>query len=342
MLLAMSPALSGLRAELRAAGMFESREGRSWLELLGLGAALAACLFGLARTGVAGAFLFVPIAGVLCTSISMMGHEGSHRSFSSSPKRNAFLTYLAFPLFCGLGSLYWREKHDQRHHAHPNVEGLDPDIRPFPFSSSKGDHDAAGPKTRWFQRNFQSWLFWPMATLMTVGMRRSSLLYTLKYPRKHEWAWRIETLCLAIHYTCWIVIPSLVWGPLVGITAYFAIWSVVGLCLALVFAPAHMGLPIISTANHEWVHQIETTQDLELPRVISFFFIGLDHQVVHHLFPKIPHANMPRASAIAREWCHKHGIIYMSTPYLTALGGAGRFIAHAWSREAVPQIAELT
>ena len=84
------------------------------------------------------------VAAVFATSIAMLGHEGSHRSFSASPTRNALLVHLAFPLFSGLGALYWRDKHDRLHHGHPNVEGVDPDIKPFPFASSRGDHETCG------------------------------------------------------------------------------------------------------------------------------------------------------------------------------------------------------
>jgi len=297
-------------------------------------AALAGCLIGIALTGWVGALALVPIAAVLCTSISMMGHEGSHRSFSSSPTRNAILCYLTFPLFGGLGALYWRNKHDRLHHGHPNVEGVDPDIRPFPFSSSRGDHVQCGRKTRWFQRNFQRWLFWPMSTLMALGMRRSSILYVLRYPKKREVAWLAEVACMTVHYTCWLVIPSIVWGPLVGFAVYSAIWGLVGVFLALVFAPAHMGLPIVEDQNHDWLHQLETTRNLELPRVVSFFFIGLDYQVEHHLFPKIPHANLPRAAEITAAWCKRHGVTYQTMPYLDALADAVGFMKHAWDREA--------
>ena len=140
---------------------------------------------------------------VLCTSTAMLGHEGSHRSFSASPFRNALIAYFAFPLFSGLGALYWREKHDRLHHGHPNVEGEDPDIKPFPFASSRGDHERCGPGERWFQRKFQHWAFWPMSTLMALGMRRSSILYLLRYPRRNgvTRAWFIEVACMtrALH-----------------------------------------------------------------------------------------------------------------------------------------------
>ncbi len=334
----MSKQLGALRAELRVAGVFEHRELRSWLELAGLGVALAVSLWGIAKTGYLGAVFLIPVAGVISTTIAMYGHGGSHKAFSASPTRNALLVYLAFPLFSGLGSLYWRHKHDRMHHGHPNVEGMDPDIKPFPFASSRGDHETCGPKTRWFQRTFQRWAFWPMATLMSLGMRRSSLIYLAKYPNKREARWWLEAGCMAVHYTCWMVIPGIVWGPFVGVAVYSLVWAVVGVCLALVFAPAHIGLPIVTHQNEDWIHQLETTRNLELPKPVSFLFVGLDYQVEHHLFPKIPHQNLPRAAAITSEFCRRHGIVYQSEPYLAALVDSARFMADAWSREAVSPV----
>ena len=330
------PELGTLRSELRLAGVFEHRELRSWFKLLVFSAGIAACLTAMAVLGPWAAIPAIPIAAVLATSAAMLGHEGSHRSFSASPLRCALFANLAFPLLSGLGVLYWRQKHDRLHHGHPNVEGLDPDIKPFPFVSSHGDHVRCGRGERWFQRNLQRWAFWPMTLLMTTGMRRSSILYLLRHPAQHGYsrAWFVEVGCLLAHYTGWLVIPSIVWGPLVGIGVYMAIYALVGVFLALVFAPAHIGLPIVAHQHHDWLHQLETTRNLELPRFVSFFFIGLDYQVEHHLFPKIPHQHLPRAAAITAAWCARHGIAYLSVPYLDALADSARFMASAWSREA--------
>jgi fatty acid desaturase len=328
------PELGGLRAELRAAGMFEHHELRSWLKLGVLGTSLAACLVAIAHYGFWAALALVPVAGVLCTSIAMTGHEGSHKSFSRSPVRNHLLVYLVFPLFSGLGMLYWRNKHDRLHHGHPNVEGVDPDIKPFPFVSSRGDHERCGPRSRWFQRNLQKIAFWPMSTLMAIGMRRSSIIYLAKFPREHGVTreWCLEVACMIVHYAAWLVMPIVLWGPLAGLAVYAGIWGIVGVCLALVFAPAHMGLPITDGQHHDWIHQLETTRNLELPRVVSFFFIGLDYQVEHHLFPKIPHQNLPAAAAITKSWCERNAIPYITVPYLFALRDSAQFMADAWAR----------
>jgi fatty acid desaturase len=130
----------------------------------------------------------------------------------------------------------------------------------------------------------------------------------------------------------------LIWGPLVGFALYSAIWGLVGVCLALVFAPAHMGLPLLGAQNNDWVHQLETTRNLEMPGVVSFFFIGLDYQVEHHLFPKIPHQKLPLAAAITAAWCEREGIPHLSVPYLYALGDAARFMAKGWDVDAMDPI----
>ena len=334
------PELGSLRTELRAEGLLEYRELRSWLKLVVLLAGTAGCFVALALTGWWLGFVVFPVAAVLATAAAMFGHEGSHRAFSASPFRNAVVQYFAFPMFSGLGALYWRDKHDRLHHGHPNVEGKDPDIKPFPFASSRRGHELSGPRERWFQRRFQAWAFWPMSTLMAIGMRRSSILFMLRYPRRSGFTrtWFADLACMSMHYIGWLVIPSLVWGPLIAFAVYVALWGLVGVCLALVFAPAHIGLPIVQEQNHDWLHQLETTRNLEMPRFISFFFIGLDYQVEHHLFPKIPHRHLPRAAVLTARWCKRHGITYQSEPYLAALVDSAQFMAHAWSRDAMDPV----
>ena len=334
------PELGSLRTELRNAGVFEHRELRSWLKFGVLLSGIAACLLAVAMLPWWIAFIAIPLAAVFSTALAMLGHEGSHRSFSASPRRNAFLTNIAFPVFSGLGAMYWHNKHDRLHHGHPNVEGQDPDIKPFPFVSSRGDYEKGTKRERWFQRNFQAVAFWPMATLMTIGMRRSSILYLLRTPCQEKLTreWFSDLVCLSLHYVLWLIVPALIFGPAVTIGIYLSIWGLSGICLALVFAPAHIGLPIVTEQNKDWLHQVETTRNLELPRLISFFFIGLDYQVEHHLFPKIPHQNLPKAAKITRAWCEKHGVIYLTLPYLDALVSAATFMANGWDTDALDPI----
>jgi fatty acid desaturase len=333
------PDLGPLRAELRAAGVFEHRELRSWGKLVILGAGVTGSLVGIAHAPWWAIAPLILVCAVCSTSAAMVGHEGSHKSFSASPARNTVVQYVTFPLFAGLSALYWREKHDRLHHGQPNVYERDPDIKPWPFVSCREDHEQCRPWRRWFQRNFQSWAFWPATPLMAAGMRRVSINYLVEHARNRgvDWMWALDVACLAIHYFMWMVLPSLLWGPLIGIGVYSLVWGVVGVMLVLVFAPAHIGLPLVEHPRHDWVHQLDTTRNLELPRVVSWFFIGLDYQVEHHLFPKIPHQNLPKAAAITARWCKERGLPYKSGPYLHALADSTRWIHRAWKTAATEQ-----
>ncbi len=326
------PDLKALRAELRAAGVFEHRELAGWFKLAALLAGLIGCWIAIAHAPWWGVILAIFGAAVCVTSPSMIGHEGSHRSFSASPLRNTIIMYFAFPLFCGLSAMYWREKHDRLHHGHPNVHGHDPDIRPWPFVSCREGHVRCNRVHRWFHRNFQGWAFWPMTPLMALGMRRISIQFLATYPKRRgiDRHWVLDVITMLLHYAWNLLIPSLIWGPLVGFGVYTAVWAISGVLLVLIFAPAHIGLPVVVNPAHEWTHQLDTTRNLELPRAISWLFIGLDYQVEHHLFPKIPHQNLPRAAEITSAWCKKHGLPYKSVPYTFAVADATRFIANAW------------
>ena len=156
------------------------------VELAALIAVFVAGLVAVDHYGVWVAVALMPVLSMLATSIAMFGHECSHRSLSASPRRNAFFGYLLFTVFSGLSTSYWRRRATIGAHGHPNVESVDPDIKPFPFSSSADGHHACGPKERFFQRYFQRWLFWPMSTLMCIGMRRSSIVHMWRSPRSRR------------------------------------------------------------------------------------------------------------------------------------------------------------
>lgn len=326
-----------LRAELHAAGVFEHDERRGWTKLGILLAGIGACLTGVALGPTWAAFVLIPVASVFATTAAMLGHEGSHRSFSASPRSNALLNYIAFPLLSGLGAMYWRHKHDGSHHGHPNVDGADPDIDLWPMVGCQQGYERSGPFRRWFQRNLQGYAFWPLTLFLPLMMRTPSITHLVAVARKRGWtaAHVADAACLAAHYTLWLVIPSLVWGFWTAFGVYMALWTLVGVMLALIFAPAHMGLPVIVEQNTDWQHQLETTRNLRLPRGLSWFFVGLDYQVEHHLFPKISHQHLPRACEIVTAWCARVGVPHMTVGYKEAVVSVTRFMRDAWQLPAV-------
>ncbi len=72
----------------------------------------------------------------------------------------------------------------------------------------------------------------------------------------------------------------------------------------------------ISTANpgiHESFAQkmLRTTMDVDCPPWLDFVHGGLQFQVIHHLYPRIPRHNLHRAQKYVKEFCHDVGIPYV-------------------------------
>jgi linoleoyl-CoA desaturase len=62
----------------------------------------------------------------------------------------------------------------------------------------------------------------------------------------------------------------------------------------------------------EWaVHQIQTTSNFAVGnKLVHWYTGGLNHQVEHHLFPRISHVHYPALSKIVKETCEAFGITY--------------------------------
>ena len=110
--------------------------------------------------------------------------------------------------------------------------------------------------------------------------------------------------------------------------------------LALIFTPAHIGLPIHHGDGSGWKHQLETTRNLTMSPTLSWFFVGLDYQVEHHLFPKIPHANLPRASKILKQWCAEVDLPYQEIDYFASVADSTRFMRDAWKIDIEGELAD--
>ena len=64
---------------------------------------------------------------VVFAQFGFLGHDAGHRQVFRSRRANYLLGVLCGNLATGLSYGWWTGKHN-RHHAHPNTEGADPDI----------------------------------------------------------------------------------------------------------------------------------------------------------------------------------------------------------------------
>ena len=327
-----------LRAELTHIGAFNHRTARSWGKLVVLLGGLALALVLVAVLPWWCALWLVPLAAVPAVSAAMIGHEAGHGSFAASKWHNEFALHLVFPLFAGLGAQYWKDKHNRQHHGHPNIVGRDPDIDVWPMALSNTAHAASSRFRRWLQRAVQSHLFWPLTLFLAFSMRGASWRYVIGRLRKRglDRALAVDIACLSGHYLLWLGLPIVWLGVWPVLLFYAGLWAAGGLLLALIFAPAHMGLPVMDHDQRGgFQQQLDTTRNLAMPRWMSWFFVGLDHQVEHHLFPRIPHQNLARSRVVVEAWCGRVGAPYHREGYVASLGQLTRHLQDSWQVEPV-------
>jgi fatty acid desaturase len=333
-----------LRVELSQSGAFAHRTARTSIKLGVLLLAIGASLALVALLPWWCALLLVPLAGVFAATAAMVGHEAAHGSFSASKWKNEIVLHILFPLFAGLSAQHWKNKHNRLHHGHPNTVGRDPDMNVWPMALTRAEYQASSRFRRWFQRELQVHLFWPLTTLLAFAMRLDSIKFVVARMRagKTNRALVADAACLVTHYSLWLVLPSLWLGFWPVALVYAGLWATTGLCLSMVFTPAHIGLPLIATDQRPgWQQQLETTRNLTMPRWLSWFFVGLDYQVEHHLFPRIPHQNLAAASAVVASWCERNGAPHNRIAYVRSLGSVTRHLRSAWRDEPLAGASEL-
>jgi len=74
----------------------------------------------------------------------------------------------------------------------------------------------------------------------------------------------------------------------------------------------------LAAAPKLWaVHEVETTVDF-CPgnRFLTWVLGGLNYQIEHHLFPRLPHTLYPSLAPIVRRACERHDVRYTVQPTL--------------------------
>ena len=77
-----------------------------------------------------------------------------------------------------------------------------------------------------------------------------------------------------------------------------------------------------ASGRGQWyVMQAEGSRDIELPTWLSILCGGLDKQIEHHLFPRLPPNRLREIAPRVRAICEKHGVRYRSPSWRSTLQG---------------------
>ena len=254
-----------------------------------------------------------------------ISHDALHGAYTSSNRINALLG-LSFDVL-GASSYLWKITHNIVHHTYTNIYGVDKDLAVSPLLRL-----SPNAERRWYHR-FQHWYafgLYACTTLFWVFIKDYQQLLDRDlgpYRDKKHHASQVFSLLGAkvIYYGYALVIPLLFlripwWQVLIG----FAVMHLTaGLILGVVFQLAHVvegpTHPLPDDAgrmqNDWWLHEMHTTGDFaRRNRLLTWYVAGLNHQVEHHLFPRVCSIHYPAISAIVEDVAHRYGFPYHDQP----------------------------
>ncbi len=320
-----SPFPSGLDAgggyaelfrEIRRAGLMDRRHG--WY----------AVLIGMTATAFAGAAVVFVLLGdswwqlavaavfaVLFAQIGFIGHDAGHGQILAGRRGNDVVGYLHGDLLIGLGYGWWVDKHNA-HHANPNHEDRDPDVDLGVLAMTETQADVDGPITRGpvgrFVIRHQAGLFFPMLLLEGLDLHVSAVrsLFSGRLPFL-----KLEVTLLVLHAAIYLTAVFLVLSPGLAIAFVAVHQGLFGLYLGCSFAPGHKGMPMPTAADQldPVRRQVLTSRNIVGSRMTDLVLGGLNYQIEHHLFPRMPRPHLRLAQPLVRAHCARHGISYTET-----------------------------
>lgn len=248
-------------------------------------------------------------------------HDANHQAFAPIRWVNRVMA-LSLDLIGG-SSYVWSAKH-LAHHTYPNVTEHDPDIDSLPFAR----FDPAQHHRPWHR--YQHIYIWALYGMVTI---RWQFLSDFTFLRKgHAGSSRIRpprgrTLATLAGgkgvFVIWALVIPLIFHPVAWVAVFFLITSVVAsLALALVFQLSHCVVetefidPATGSETYSWqIHQIESTVDFAKSNgLLRFYAGGLNHQIEHHLYARVPHTLYPKIAPIVEAAAGAHGITYTHHP----------------------------
>jgi len=246
--------------------------------------------------------------------ISLLAHDFGHRQFSfRSPWKNDWLTLILGNLLLGISRQWWIDKHNE-HHGHPNQMDLDPDVD-IPLLAFEEEQALEKRGFARFVVKYQAALIFPLSLLQAISMLRSSIEFLAAKKAKST---LVEAVTICAHLALYLGLLFWVLEPLQALLFIAVHRGLFGTYMVSIFAPNHKAMPVLDRDSQlDFLHrQVLTSRNVIAHPITDFWYGGLNYQIEHHLFPRLPRSKLRAAQPIIRGFCRDHSVAYHETSVL--------------------------
>lgn len=318
-----------LLGDLKKAGMFQNYLSDYVLTVLFMVAMMGACIVGVVFYE--GFWVHVGcgiILGLVWIQSAFIGHDSGHSELVGHKKIDKFIQLFAGNGLTGIGMGWWKRSHNV-HHISCNSLDFDPDLQYVPlFAVSSGyfgnlhsyyyDKQMNFDGLARFLVSYQHWTFYPTMAVARVLLFMQSIVLHFSGNRVPN-----KGLDIAGLLFFWTWFPLLVsclpsWPERTAfVLSSFAVSGIqhVQFCLNHFSAESYVGRP----CSESWIEdQARGTIDIQCDSWMDWFHGGLQFQVEHHMFPRLPRYNLRKISPLVKSFCAKHRLPYTMVTFWEA------------------------
>src|SRR5690606_16142717 len=126
---------------------------------------------------------------------------------------------------------------------------------------------------------------------------------------KHRWA---EGIMVAIRLIGFPLAVFAAMSPAYALGFLAIQLMVFGVYMGGSFAPNHKGMPLLpQDVEVDFLRrQVLTSRNVTGGPLMNLAMGGLDLQIEHHLFPRMPSSNLRRVQPIVKQFCAEKNVVY--------------------------------
>jgi len=300
-----------LKDQIRSAGLFARQPRFYVLFHVFAFAQLAACVWLLSLAHSTGRVALVAIIlGPVFGLAASCSHDCGHRAMLPAGRANDAAGLFLANVMLGVSWSWWRAKHNA-HHSHPNDPDLDPDVNIGVLAFSVEQAREKRGVARWVTRH-QALLFLLLLPFEIFQLQSAGFKHLLRTRPPYR---GLELALLLLRPAAFLAALALVlpWPSVV--VAFVVAHLSLGAYFGSIFAPNHKGMPLAPDGDY-FRRQVVTARNVRVSRLPELWFIGLNYQIEHHLFPTLPRNSLRRARPIVRGFCEARGVAYAEVGFL--------------------------
>ncbi|CUS23198.1 LAQU0S08e04280g1_1 [Lachancea quebecensis] len=265
--------------------------------------------------------------GAAWQQLVFIAHDAGHIGITHNYQADNIIGMVIASWVGGLSLGWWKRNHNV-HHLVTNDPIHDPDIQHLPFFAVStrlfnNIYSTYYERFLWFDKfaqkvvPLQRFLYYPILAFGRFNLYRLSWMHVLLGlgPRRGKAAWfRYFELAGLIFFNYWFFYLIVTCRLHSGWERfqYIMVSHITTMLVHVQITLSHFAMSTsdLGVAEGFPMRQLRTSMDVDCPRWLDFLHGGLQFQVVHHLFPRLPRHNLRDAQPFVIKFCEKVGLTY--------------------------------